>query len=178
MVCKALISIDNHVVPSQRWELIKENKNVRKKDRKHALDQENESFYIKKYQSILLSTTNHSFCHLSIRPNWIYIKNEAKCLILICVFHFLPSFFLIIIVFLESYFLGRKRVFFFFLTVIVFFFLVESEFSFFTFFYRFLGRKRVFFLFSCFLFLLKFPPQVSIECRNCKRNFILSQKTY
>ena len=31
---------------------------------------------------------------MSIRPNWIYLKNETKCLTLIFVFHFLPSFFL------------------------------------------------------------------------------------
>ena len=31
---------------------------------------------------------------MSIRPNWIYQKNEAKCLILIWVFPSLPSFFL------------------------------------------------------------------------------------
>ena len=29
----------------QRWELIKENKKVRKKERKHALDQENEGVF-------------------------------------------------------------------------------------------------------------------------------------
>ena len=70
------------------------------------------------------------------------LKNEAKCLILICVFQFLPSFFLIVIVFLESYSLGRERAFFLFFLVP---FLVESE--------------RVFFLFNFLVFFSKFPFQ-------------------
>ena len=81
-------------------------------------------------------------CHLSIQPNWIYLKIEAKCLILNCVFHFLSSFFpnrfpfflnlnlLVKSVFSFFFFswpLSFFYLFFFFLVA----FLVESVFSFF-----------------------------------------------
>ena len=73
----------------------------RKRPRKRS--RKKESFYMKRYQSILLSTTYNSFCHLSIRPNWIYSFSWSLSFIL------------------EYYFLGRELVFFlYFLTVIVF----------------------------------------------------------
>ena len=74
-------------------------------------------------------------------------KNKAKFLILICVFHFLPSLFLIIIVYLGSHFLGPECVLFFFFRncyrIFLFFlvaFLAESgflSFNFLVFFYKF-----------------------------------------
>ena len=60
---------------------------------------------------------NFTFNHLLTDLTKLNIsKNQAKCLIIICVFHILPSFFFTVIVFpfILGNFLGRKRVFFFF----------------------------------------------------------------
>ena len=89
---------------NQRWEFIKDNKKVRKKERKHALDQENDQeenkgFRLKNVDKFYFQPL--SFCHLSIRPNWIHY-----------IYIPFPSFF-----FLDR-FLGRKRFFF------IFYFLV------------------------------------------------------
>ena len=82
---------------SSEVEIYKRKKKVRKhktqnRFRKHGLVQEKKNAHKrkrtrprkrsrKKYQSIFLSTTYSSFCQLSIWTNWIYLKNEAKCLI-------------------------------------------------------------------------------------------------
>ena len=58
---------------------------------------------------------NFTFNHLLTDLTKLNIsKNQAKCLIIICVFHILPSFFFTVIVFpfILGNFLGRKRVFF------------------------------------------------------------------
>ena len=70
---------------------------------------------------------------MSIRPNWISLKNEARCLILICIFHF----FLIVIVLswillswskarVLSFFLDQYCFYFYFFLIA---FLVDSMFS-------------------------------------------------
>ena len=76
---------------------IKENKKGRKKERKQALDQKSDQGNKKVFRQKNINftlTTENSFYHLSIRPNWIYLKNEAKYLILNSNLSFpLPSFF-------------------------------------------------------------------------------------
>ena len=65
---------------------------------------------------------------MSIRPNWIHLRNEAKCLILICVFHFLPSFFLIVFVFSWILILSWSRIFLFYSTSFFYFLVFFYEF--------------------------------------------------
>ena len=80
-----------------------------KKERKHALHHENDQekkkvFSSKNINRFYFQPLSVVICH--------FVKNEAKCLILICVFHLIPFAFLDRYrFFLESYILGcRERV--------------------------------------------------------------------